>query len=66
MFKVVLYLKVDAKSNIAKLVEIPIELLSPSNARDQFAKVLSALPCGASQMPCQMLTAGIVLKTLKE
>ena len=48
----------DSKSNIAKLVEVPIELLSPNDAKDQFAKVLSALPCGASEMPCKVLTAG--------
>ena len=48
----------DAKSNIAKLVSVPIELLPPSSARDQFAKVLAALPCGSSEMTCKLLTAG--------
>ena len=50
--------RVDAKSNIAKLVEINFKLLTPSDAREQFARVLSALPCGSSEIPCQLLTAG--------
>ena len=45
-------------SNIAKLVAVQFDVLSPSSAKDQFAKVLSALPSGASGMPCQLLTAG--------
>ena len=54
-------IKVDSKSNIAKLVEIPFELLSPLDAKAQFANVLAALPGGTCQMSCLMLTAGIYL-----
>lgn len=39
--------QVDTKSNIAKRVEVPIELLHPNTVRDQFARVISVPPCGA-------------------
>ena len=54
--------RVDAKSNIAKLVEINFKLLTPGAARDQFSRVLSALPCGDSEIPCLLLTAGKTCK----
>ena len=53
--------KVDAKSNVAKLVNIPIQLLTPDQAKVQFSKVISALPCGASEMPCHLLTAAYLM-----
>ena len=49
----------DSKSNIAKFVEIPFQLLTPASARNKFAELLRVLPCGASDMPCKLLTAGI-------
>lgn len=54
-------LQVDSKSNIAKLVEVPIQLISPSSARDMFSRVVQVLPCGASDMPCKLLTAGYMM-----
>ena len=58
---IIISLQVDSKSNIAKLVEVPIQLISPSSARDMFSRVVQVLPCGASDMPCKLLTAGYMM-----
>ena len=50
--------RVDKTSNIAKLIPLNMVLLSPETARDQFSRVLSALPCGASEWPCKLLASG--------
>ena len=42
-------------------MNIPLELLPPNKAKDQFSRVLSALPCGASELPCQLLAAGYMM-----
>ena len=34
-------------------------------AKEQFARVLSVLPCGASEFPCKLLTAGYQLGYFK-
>ena len=50
--------KVDKNSNVAKLVPLTINVLPISVAKEQFRRILNALPRGASTWPSKLLISG--------
>ena len=49
---------VDKASNIQKLQPLDIEVISPDDAKEQFRKIIDALPSGPSEVPAKALLAG--------